>query len=190
MKKDDFNLEVYKSLRDEINRRIEIHYRVILTKYLVVGGLFAYLVTHAPVITASVSPFLVSGGFAFVLDVIVLENLGWIRNAGSFVRNNIESTELAVVRWETRGAQPENIWTCFTVPGYLLGSWSIGVIFLVGALVVDPISPNGGEVFGLIATLYLLSYSLYLVFHHLGKQTKPAEVRPSPVVGSDSHSQG
>ncbi len=185
MKKDDFNLEVYKSLREEINRRIEIHYRVIMAKYIVVGGLFAYLVTHASVVAANVSPFLISGGFAFVLDLIVLENLGWIRNAGSFVRNNIESTQLEIVRWETRGAQPDNVWTCFTVPGYLLGSWSIGVIFFIGAFVVGPVRFDSSEIFGLVATLYLLTYSLYLVFHHLGKQTKPTEVRPSPVVESD-----
>ncbi|HYV15517.1 MAG TPA: hypothetical protein VE972_05820 [Conexibacter sp.] len=181
MKKDDYNLEAFKSIRDEINRRIEIHYRVVLTKYVLVGSLFAYLVTHRSAY-AHVSPFEVASAFAFILDVIVLENLGWIRSAGSFIRNTIETTPIEIVKWETRGAQPDNRWTCFTTQGYVLGSWSIGVILLIGAAVTNQGRLTGASVFGFIATMYLLVYSLYLIFHHLGADRAPINPYASPVV--------
>jgi hypothetical protein len=181
MEKNAYNIEVFKSLREEIHRRIDIHYRIILTKYVLVGGLFAYLLTHAAELRTGVSPFLVASALSFSLDIVILENLGWIRTAGSFIRNNIETSDLAIVKWETRAAQPGNRWTCFTVAGYILGTWSIGIIFLLGAILVDrDLSIEG--IFGVVVTLYLLSYSLYLVTKHLGQRAASADRRPSPLI--------
>ena len=71
-----------------------------------------------------------------------MENLGWMRKAGSFVKKEIETINIDLVKWETDGAQPSGRWTCFTVPGYILGTWLSGVIFFVGAFVVG-INPFG-----------------------------------------------
>src|ERR1051326_6990766 len=93
MDRGSFNLEAYKALRGEIILRIGLHYKLILAKYALGGALFAYLVTHQAQIDASVSPFLIVSGFAFLLDVAILENLGLTRTIGSFIKKHVETAD-------------------------------------------------------------------------------------------------
>jgi hypothetical protein len=114
MEKSAYNLEAYKAIREEIHRRVDIHFRLILAKYILVGALLAYLITNRDRASIAVSPLLVSAAFAFLLDVTILENLGWVRICGVFIRDNIETTELSVVRWEGGAAQVDLIWYLFS----------------------------------------------------------------------------
>ena len=168
MDKDAFNLEAYKSIRDEINRRIDIHYKIITTKYAFVGILLAFSLTSLADLRIGFSPFVVAAALAFLLDVVILENLGWIRNAGHFIRTRVENTPLSIVRWEGQGAQTGGKWNCFTVRGYILGSWIIGPIIYSGSFIDGLDYRNSVQVVANAACAYLLIYSLYLVFAHLG----------------------
>lgn len=186
MQKDDFNLAILKALRQEINIRIIINYILTGVKYIVGLGLLIYLL-YGNHLNEIVSPFLFTATFAFLLDIAILENLGWIRNAGSFIRRNLENTDLTIVRWESEGAQTGGVWSCFTVQGYLLGTWSIGLLLFVGSFIDHTGTVTRLEVFATVVSAYFLVYSFYLVFAHLGASSRRIRQeqhssKPSPII--------
>ena len=143
MKRENFNLELFKSLREEINLRISIHYRTLAIKYSLTGVIFTFLISDNKI---QVSAFTVSALFAFLFDVLMLENLGWIRSTGDFIKRNIEGNmaiidevvkdEKEIIKWETDQTQrPGTPWACFSVKGYILGVWGIGAVLLAGFFV-------------------------------------------------------
>lgn len=184
MDKNAYSLEAYSSIRAEIRARLDAHFRLTLAKYVLVGALLAFLLTSQDGVLIPVSPFLVAAIFAFLLDVAILENLGWIRSAGTFIKDRIENTDLRVVRWESEGAQAGGRWNCFNLKGFLFGSWSIGFFLSVGAVVAGVDYQDRVQLFTLLLTVYLLLYSLYLAITHLGTHgghASPA-VPDSPIV--------
>lgn len=166
MKKDDFNIEFFKYIREEIIKRIEIHYKVVLVKFVLTGGLFAFILSKKQEI--SISAFLIASIFAFLFDIVILENLGWIRSAGYFIKNNIEDIDLKILKWETDFAQCGGSWCCFTVQGYLFGVWIIAPALLLAAFIFDFNTNNKPEVFMFVMSTYLTAYSVYLIFKNLG----------------------
>ena len=44
MKREDYNIAILKSLREEIHLRISIHYRVLTIKYVLTGAIFTFLI--------------------------------------------------------------------------------------------------------------------------------------------------
>lgn len=184
MDKNAYSLEAYSSIRSEIRARLDAHFRLTLAKYLLVGALLAFLMTSQAEILIRFPPLLVAAIFAFLLDVAILENLGWIRSAGAFIKDRIENTPLRVVRWESEGAQAAGRWNCFNLTGYLFGSWSIGAFLYAGTFVVGVHYRDRVQLFALLLSTYLLLYSLYLAVRHLGARPShpTAAVRDSPIV--------
>lgn len=180
MKASDFNIEYFKAIRDEITKRIQIHFRLVLAKFALAGILFAYL--HGK--SVGISPFLVAGVFAFLFDIVILGNLGWIRAAGTYVRCYIEDIELPIVKWEHDFAQVKGVWTCFSLAGYLLGIWIVGPALCLGYFVLDFDWTIKVEVFLFGLAWYLAPYTAYLAWRNLLREpeTSDREKRDNPVV--------
>ena len=191
MKTADFNLEYFKYIRDEITKRVQMHYKLVLAKFVLTGALFAFL-WKSPT-TISISPFLFASIFSFLLDVVILENLGWIRSAGSYIKQNIESTELPIVKWEHDFAQAEIEkkwslfrcpWRCFSPLSYLLGIWIIGAALWLGYLVLAFSPGNKVEVFLFVLDCYLLPYTGFLVLRNLaGEVPMRSKTSATPISG-------
>lgn len=184
MEKDSFNAEMLRSLRNEINIRIALHFALLLIKYtLGTTVILTVVATNFPNRFAALG-LLIAATLAFLLDVVILENLGWIRTVGAFQKNYIENTSQPIVRWESKGAQTGGAWNCFTVQGYILGTWIIGPLLFVAAFFLELDAGSPLSVFGIIVTTYFLTYSLYLTFRHLGRRYEDAASSThSPIVG-------
>jgi hypothetical protein len=182
MKTSDFNLEYFKFIREEILKRLDLHYKLVLSKFAFAGILFAFLSKTPP--STALSAFALASIFCFLFDVVILENLGWIRSAGAFVRQNIEQVDLPTVRvlkWETHFAQRSGPWRCFSWLGYVLGVWIIGPSFYVGFILSD----FHWEIMDILQSalcLYLLVYSGWW----LGKKNLAKDVVPMESAKSDS----
>jgi hypothetical protein len=204
VKKDDYNLEFFKYIREEINKRVDIHYKLLLSKVALAGAMFAFLIGQAK--TIPVSPYLITAIFAFLIDIVVLENLGWIRKAGVYIfaflidivvlenlgwirkagvyiKQNIENTELNILRWETDFTQASSAWTCFSPTGYIIGVWAIAPALLLAAFVFDYDPSNKVQMFLFAMGLYQAAYTLYLIFKNLGANMSALiNQSPSPIV--------
>ncbi|STZ63263.1 Uncharacterised protein [Moraxella lacunata] len=161
MKKDEYNIEIFKSIREEINSRIGVHYNLILSKLALSGGLFSFLYGKDILI----SPFFIASIFSLIFDIIIIENLGWIRGAGNYIKNYIENSNLNIVRWETNFAQSSNQWVCFTPIGYILGIWLFSIFWFIGGIIYW--TTNGLNILSLLAIFSLIIYTLFLVHRHL-----------------------
>lgn len=60
MKKDDYNIEAFKSIRQEINNRIDIHYKMLVYKLAFSGAIFSFLYQKENLF---ISPFFISAIF-------------------------------------------------------------------------------------------------------------------------------
>lgn len=179
MKASDFNIEYFKSIRDEITTRIQIHFRLVVGKFVLAGALFAYLQKTG----VAVSPFLFASIFAFLFDIVILENLGWIRSAGAYVKRNLEDTDLPIVKWEHDFCQVNGAWTCFSLRGYLLGIWIIGPALFLGYFVLDFDPANKVEVFLFALSWYLIPFTAYLGWRNLSQDAKLTIAKtPSPIL--------
>jgi hypothetical protein len=168
----DVDLECYKSIRQEITDRIKIHYTLIGTKLLIIGGIFSLLSKSQNSVT--ISPFLMSGLIAFFFDIVLVDNLGWIRGAGKFIKKNIEDKNYTHLMWESHFAQPDEKCWCFDMWTYLLGIWSIGTILMIIGLIQVLILPLQNKLFPSyflgIAGLCLAVYSFIKVVQNLSKK--------------------
>jgi len=185
MKVDDFNLAYFRAIRDEITKRIEIHFKLVIAKFVLVGAVLSYLLIHKEVV--GLPPFLIASMFSFLFDIVILGNMGWVRGAGHYVKNNLEDTDLNIVKWEHDYTQIEGVWTCFTFPGYLLGVWVIGAAFLLGYIAMDfnLTESTKCEFFLLLLNWYLLPYTIYLGWKTLSTHSKMlGHKRKSPIVPS------
>ena len=182
MKAHDFNLAYFKAIRDEITKRIEIHFKLIIAKFVLVGAVLSYLLINKEIV--GLPAFLIASMFSFLFDIVILGNMGWVRGAGHYVKNNLEDVDLPIVKWEHDFTQIEGVWTCFTFPGYLLGVWVIGASFLLGYLAMDfvPAKATKCEIFLLLLNWYLLPYTIYLAWKTLSKNAKmQGHKRKSPI---------
>lgn len=158
------DLEYFKFIRQEILDRIKIHYYALILKFTVTGGLLSFLLTYGKDIP--VSPFLLGSLLACLFDVLLLENLGWIRAAGSFVKWEVEDASFQI-RWEHDFAQHGNRWQCFHPLAYLIGVWSVDFFLWLGFVTIDFRRSSGVDIVLLVVSVVSLAYSLVLVFHHL-----------------------
>ena len=167
MKKDEYNLEAYKFIRQEIDKRIDIHYKTIMWKVIVAGAIIAFLLDKGKSIP--ISPYVIAPIFLFLMDIIILENLGQIKSAGVFIKKNIETFEGndLIIKWENDFAQAGNNWGCFSTFGYILGIWIIAPMILIGGFIFDFDVKNNVDIFTYIIALYLAIYSLFLIFNEL-----------------------
>jgi hypothetical protein len=172
MNAEEYNIEYFKCIRDEITKRIQLHYRLLTGKIAIIGGVLAYLARSGT--STPLDPFLTCSILGFFLDVAMLENLGWIRSAGAYVRRNIETGHPRLVNWERDFAQKGGHWACFHPWGYRFGVWSISaVLFCIGFYQV---CHNGlGFVGGALSVLGLGAgiYTWMLVRLNLGRETRP-----------------
>jgi len=170
MKRDEFNIEYFKFIRAEIIKRIDIHYKLVLAKYAFTGSLFAYLLSKQEKV--EISPFLLASIFSFLFDFIILENISWIRGAGKYIKEDIEDTNLPIMKWETDRAQLSGAWTCFSFWGYVAGVWGIGLTFYVGNILLNSVFTNELKIMLFVFNSLLLVFTLYLIFGSLGKKAK------------------
>lgn len=171
MKASDFNLEYFKFIRDEIIKRIQIHYRLIATKFVLTGALFAFLWKEMN--STGFSAFLIPSIVTFLFDIIILENLGWIRSAGAYVKQNIENDSLPIINWEHDFAQCGGEWACFSPFGYLFGVWIIGLFLCVGHLFTSFDWCSRTNMFLLIVDIYFMIYTGFLISKNLGHKEPP-----------------
>ncbi|MEQ1713186.1 MAG: hypothetical protein ABL908_17535 [Hyphomicrobium sp.] len=136
MKKDTFNEKIFSSARDEINKRIELHHKLLFEKYALAGAVLAFLLDKGR--DLGVSPFLLASLMGLFMDIVIIENLGWIRAAGHYIRTHIESSQLGIVRWESDFAQRTGNWTCFTVAGYVFGTLALSPALILTHFALDP----------------------------------------------------
>lgn len=176
MIKNDCDIEYFKFIRQEILDRIGIHYKTLVTKFIIVGGLFAFSLANSEKV--GLSPFILSSIFAFLFDILLLENLGWIRNAGKYVKDKIEDETFAI-RWENDFALYGDKWQCFNPWAYLAGVWSIGAFLLIGFGVSAWTETNTSNwmVDGLFFVIDIATavYTVYLTFRKLGGGTGAEE---------------
>ena len=125
----DCDLEYFKFIRQEILDRIGIHYKTLVTKFILVGAIFAFSLANSDKL--GLSAFLLASVFSFLFDILLLENLGWIKSAGKYVKDKIEDDSFSV-RWEHDFAHYGGKWHCFSRWAYYLGVWSIGLALFVG----------------------------------------------------------
>ncbi|MBU0519124.1 hypothetical protein KJ564_09345 [bacterium] len=134
---DDLTLKYFESIRNEINQRVQTHYSLVVYKFLLVGGVLSFLISSTCG-SKQIPAFLVSSIFAFLFDFIILENLGWIRDAGKFIKNHIEDKNPGLqFNWESKFIQSSKHWRCFDWKYYLISSWSIGPLLIAGHFVVS-----------------------------------------------------
>ena len=175
MRKDEYNLAAFKSIREEINLRIDTHFKLALAKFALGGGIFAFLVRKDVNLEVSVSPYFTTAIFLLLFDVLILDNLGWIRSAGHFIKQHIESDQQKIIRWESEFAQANGKWVCFTITGYIWGIWIIAPALLVAGLIwlildfehIDKVNVIVNVTL-LIIALYQCSYTLFLIDKMLG----------------------
>ena len=167
MKKDEYNLEAYKFIRQEIEKRLDIHYKVIMWKIIVAGAMIAFLLDKGKNIP--ISPYVITSIFLFLMDIVIVENLGHIKSAGAFIKKNIETFEgnNLILKWENDFAQTNGNWGCFSAFGYILGIWSIAPLILIGGIIFDFDSQNNVDIFTFFIAGYLGIVSLYLIFNEL-----------------------
>ncbi|MHC4388148.1 MAG: hypothetical protein ACYSX1_06035 [Planctomycetota bacterium] len=129
---ENHDLEYFKFIRQEILDRIGIHYKTLVIKFITVGATFSFLAVKGK--DLDLSPFLPASILSCLFDILLLENLGWIRSAGTYIKNEVEDGSFHI-KWEREFAQYNDEWQCFAFWPYVLGVWFIGLILLLGFLV-------------------------------------------------------
>jgi len=187
MKVSEYNIEYFKFIRDEITKRIQIHYKLVLAKFVLCGAVLAFLIKSPT--PMNISPFLVPATLAFLIDILILENLGWIRSAGAYVRQNIENNSPETINWEHDFAQAGGKWACFGARGYRYGIWCIGLLLGISGFIFilhlwfTKHNFNIIDLLLLAITCYLGGYTQILIDDNLGKNSPPmlSNKRQSPI---------
>lgn len=178
MRLSEYNIEAFKFIRVEIDNRVQMHYKMVMWKIALGGALIAFLLEKGQSI--AVPPFLISAIFLFLMDIVIVENLGHIRSAGAFIKNNVENFEEKddIIKWESDFAQAGDSWGCFSTWGYILGIWMIAPLLVVGGFVTDFDPVDKLHLGVLIIALYLGAYSLFLITKELGSD-RNIKIHPS-----------
>jgi hypothetical protein len=165
MKLETYNTEAFKALREEIKLRIETHYKLVLAKFSGVGALFAFFASSLN--ATPLSPYVACAIFAFIFDVVILENLGHIRFIGNYIKTRVEpASTVTAVRWESDAAQYRR-WECFTMHSYFLGTGAIGYCMLIGYFLVGFNPSNKVDFAAFLVSTYFGLYSIFLMWRHL-----------------------
>jgi len=167
MHQEEYNIEAYKFIRQEIDKRIDIHYKFVMWKIVVGGAMIAFLLDKGKSIP--VSPYIITPIFLYLMDIIILENLGHIKSAGSYIKKNIETFEGNdfIIKWESDFAQMDGNWGCFTSFGYIFGIWIIAPLIMTGGLFFDFDYKNKVDIFTYLIGFYLTIFSMIMIFQEL-----------------------
>jgi len=178
MKLNDYNLEAFRFIRLEIDNRVQTHYKMVMWKIGLGLGVLAFLIEKGKDIP--LSPYMLVAIFLFLMDIVIIENLGHIRSAGQFVKNNIENYNESskIIKWESDFAQGGDNWGCFSAHGYIFGIWIIAPLLMTASFIIDFNTTSKSDIAVLIIALYLLAYSLYYIIKELGAN-KPNKIIPS-----------
>lgn len=180
MQRNEYNIAIFKSLREEINLRISTHYRTLIFKFVGMGAIFSVL--FAQEILAI--PFVAAAAYGFLLDILMLENLGWIRSCGGFIKDKVEATDKVfqpqekppeIIKWEHY--VHEERWNCFSARGYFLGVWLPGPLLMPGfiAFALSENTKTGHVAVGWYAFIIALAaaaYTMHLIRKRLGSDDK------------------
>jgi hypothetical protein len=184
-----FDLEYFRSIRQEISDRIKMHYTLLGTKLFIVGGVFSLL--GAGEANGKTSPFLVAAAFSFIFDIVLVENLGWIKRAGLFIKRRFESEGRTSIPWEHEFAQPKGKWTCFEAKSYTLGIWIIGLGLALAELrsIWREIEQRQFTINLYLAGVVILLgiYSCILVWRNLGRRDSGVGISRSSDQASQSN---
>jgi hypothetical protein len=129
MKSAEYNKEIFSSIRQEINQRISIHYTMMFGKYAVLGAVLAFLIKDGS--NLQVSPLLLAALTSMLLDLVIVENLGWVHSAGHFIKTRVEAHSDGIIRWESDFAQHRGRWVCFTSSSYIFGTWIVAPFLFI-----------------------------------------------------------
>ena len=178
MKLETYNTEAFKALREEIKLRVDTHYKLVLAKFTGVGALFAFFASNLN--ATPLSPYVACAVFAFIFDVVILENIGHTRFIGNFIKTRIEPSNLVpAIRWETDGAQ-NGKWECFTMHSYFLGTGAIGYCMLIGYFLVGFNPSDKVNFAAFLVSTYFGLYSVFLMWRNLSMPLSTS-TQPSPV---------
>ena len=177
----EYNLEAYKFIRIEIDKRIEYHYKMSMWKIVLGGAIIAFLIEKGQSI--AVSPFFISAVFLMLMDVLILENLSYIRSAGKYVKENIENTDMNVIKWETSFAQFNDKWRCWSSTAYIFGIWIVAPLLVVSGLISGFDPNNKVHIVILIVSFYLIAYTLFLIYQTFNQPVQDFCTKsPSPIL--------
>ena len=172
---DSYNLEVFKFIRQEIDNRVQMHYRLIMWKLGLGFGILSFLLSNKNVINdTQFSPFFLVAIFLMLMDIIIVENLGHIRSSGEFIKKNIENYkgDEKIIRWESDFALLGNNWSCFTLEGYLLGIWSVSVVLIILGLFEYSLTISLLNLNLFIFSLFFLIVSFLAIFGEISSGRK------------------
>ncbi len=179
MKLSEYNIEAFKFIRSEINLRLQIHYKLVMWKIALGGGIIVFLIDKQEALP--VSPFLISAIFLFLMDIVIVENLGHIRSAGQFIKKNVENYEEKddIIKWEGDFAQMDDKWHCFSAIWYIFGIWIIAPMLIIGDF-FTPLIDKGNYIYigTLLFSIYLAFFSFSLIFKEL-RSVRKIKIRPS-----------
>ena len=187
MKIDEYNLEAYKFIRLEIDKRIEYHYKMSMWKIALGGALIAFLIEKGQSI--AVSPFFISAIFLMLMDVLILENLSYIRSAGKYLKENIENTETNAIKWETSFAQFNNKWRCWSSTAYVFGMWIIAPLLVVSGFISGFVPTDKVHISVLIVSCYLIAYTLFLIHQTFNQPVQEFCTKSSSPISHNKASQ-
>ena len=178
MQINEYNITLYKSLREEINLRINTHYKTLIFKFAGMGAIFSVLIAQSIVAV----PFVAAAVYGFLLDILMLENLGWIRGCGGFIKKQVEAKPDVFqphneppepIKWEHY--IQANRWNCFSAQGYFLGVWMVGPLLIPGFIVFALIESTetshlimGG--YALLISILAAVYTLRLIWKKLASK--------------------
>ncbi len=170
MKLDEYNIEVFKSIRVEINERVKIHYLMVMWKIALGGGFVGFMIEKGSSIP--IPPLFLGAIFLFLMDIVIVENLGHIRSSGLFIKQNIENynNQDEIIKWESDFAQADNSWGCFSAKGYIFGIWIIAPFMALGGFYMNFNPIDKLHITTLAVIIYYAGYSLYLINKELGNQ--------------------
>lgn len=129
-----------------------------------------------------ISPYSVVPIFILIFDLILLENLCWMRNAGQYIKNKIEYNDYNdVIKRERDFAQADLKWACFTPTGYILGIWLLSPALLAKDLFFEKEITSTNLSIQIIE-IFLAACTFLVIFNTLGKRPVIQNLNTSKVI--------
>lgn len=114
---EQFVIEYFKQVREELTTRVQIHPNLVLQKVTTCGAALGFLFSHKATFKSLVSYEIQLLGFAIIpiitmgYDVLIARNINALHRLGTFIRNELESLvtpSLNSMLWEIKYGQPKN----------------------------------------------------------------------------------
>lgn len=114
-KEEEFIIECFKQVREELTARVQIHTNLILQKVATCGAALGFLFSQKPSAPNSLVPPEILLGFALIpivamgYDVLIARNINNLHRLGTFIRDEIEPLSSRKLRlWENKYGQPKH----------------------------------------------------------------------------------